>query len=89
MSELQAHYEMMRTGCWADPDKSHCPCGGCGYALSEVDTWHECPIHHVAGEHHPEDECDCGETPCVNSAPTVPVMVPAVPTSYEDGDIPF
>lgn len=53
MSELQAHYEMMNTGCWATSDAEDCPCHGNGWALSEVDTWHKCPVH-FQGQLHPE-----------------------------------
>lgn len=53
MSELQAYYEMFKTGCWAMADADECPCHGRGWALSDVDTWHNCPIH-FAGQLHPE-----------------------------------
>jgi len=69
ISEHQAHYDMMNTGCWAVRDAKECPCHGHGYALSEVDTWHKCPIHHAKGQHHPEDECDCGQLVCVRQVP--------------------
>lgn len=42
ISEHQAHYDMMNTGCWAVRDAKECPCHGHGYALSEVDTWGGC-----------------------------------------------
>jgi hypothetical protein len=53
MSELQAHYDMMRSGCWATSNADECPCHGRGFALSEVDTWHKCPVH-FEGQLHPE-----------------------------------
>lgn len=55
MSEQQAYYEAFRTGYWADPDPAFCRCRGRGWALSEVDTWHQCHIHYK-GQRHPEDE---------------------------------
>lgn len=56
MSELQQYYDDFRTGYWADPDPAHCRCRGSGYALSEVDTWHQCPYHFKPGQGHPEDD---------------------------------
>jgi len=53
MSELQSHYEMMRSGCWASSDPEDCLCHGNGWALSEVDTWHKCPVH-FRGQLSPE-----------------------------------
>lgn len=64
MSELQQYYNDFCSGYWADPDPNNCRCRGCGYVLSEVDTWHECPYHYKKGQRHPEDdscpECDDG-----------------------------
>jgi len=53
MSELQAYYDAFRQGYWADPDPEACLCRGRGWALSDVDTWHECPIHYK-GQLHPD-----------------------------------
>lgn len=53
-SEHQAYYDAFRTGYWAHSDAASCPCRGMGWALSEVDTWHECPVHYK-GQRHPED----------------------------------
>ena len=53
MSEQQQYYNAFRTGYWANPDANRCRCRGSGWALSEVDTWHECPIHYK-GQIHPE-----------------------------------
>ncbi len=52
---LQDYYDEFRMGYWADPDPKVCLCRGSGYALSDVDTWHECPIHFKKGQRHPED----------------------------------
>lgn len=55
MSELELYYENFRAGWWANEDPEACACGGRGYALSEVDTWHKCPLHFEPGQAHPED----------------------------------
>ena len=52
MSELQHDYDTFRTGYWATANAEDCPCHD-GWALSEVDTWHKCPVH-FAGQLHPE-----------------------------------
>ena len=64
-SELESYYQSFSQGHWAHRDPRKCACRGSGYALSDVDTVHPCPHHHVAGQHHPEDDCPCGQTPCV------------------------
>lgn len=51
--ELQSYYDSFRTGYWAEEDETACPCRGNGWALSDVDTWHECPIH-FEGQLHPD-----------------------------------
>jgi len=53
MSELQAYYDAFRTGYWATENEGECPCHGSGWALSEVDTWHKCPVH-FRGQLSPE-----------------------------------
>jgi len=30
-----------------------CPCGGSGWAVSQLDTWEQCPQHYT-GQTHPE-----------------------------------
>jgi hypothetical protein len=50
---LQAYYDEFRRGYWAVSDPDECPCHGRGWALSDVDTWHTCPIH-FEGQLHPE-----------------------------------
>lgn len=80
---LQAYYDDFRTGHWADPDASRCPCHGSGWALSDVDTWHECPCHY-AGQQHPEDWSP--DEVALMPSPPIPV-VPYVPCT--DDDIPF
>lgn len=85
MNEYQQHYYDFQTGYWADKDPNKCRCGGRGWALSEVDTWHKCPYHKG---HHPE--CECAE--CMGEP--VPVLdpdPPPDPTSAPatDEDVPF
>jgi len=61
-SEHQEEYRRMNTGAWATEDKEHCPCRGAGWCLSDLDTWHRCPVH-GRGKMHPkmrdlyEEEC--------------------------------
>ena len=51
---LQQCYDWFSHGyAWAD-EAEHCPCHGSGWALSNVDTWHCCPIHHT-NQIHPEE----------------------------------
>ncbi len=84
MSELQAYYDAFRTGYWADSDPERCRCHGSGWACSEVDTWHQCPIHYT-GQPHPEDEFGG----CEPEAPAAPVVVEAVPAPVDDEEVPF
>lgn len=84
---LQGYYDNFRSGYWADSDPSKCACHGHGYALSEVDTWHECPIHHVKGQLHPEDDCDGTEEGCYE-VEAAPAYKPE-PVTFDDDSVPF
>jgi len=64
-SEQEMYYQSFNRADWAHPSARKCACRGSGYALSELDTIHACPFHHVAGQHHPEETCPCEQTPCV------------------------
>lgn len=55
MSEHTQYYEAFRTNYWATTDAATCRCHGSGWALSEVDTWHKCPVHFVPGTPHPDE----------------------------------
>ena len=92
MSELQHYYDCFNAGSFARVDPDHCRCHGGGWALSEVDTWHKCPIHYD-GQRHPEDECDdamnSGETIEVTDAATIEAMEAVTPATVNDDDIPF
>lgn len=46
MSELQTYYDNFSRGYWAHEDAAVCRCGGSGWVLSEVDTFHECRFHY-------------------------------------------
>ena len=53
---LQQYYQQFSTGHWADEDPSKCECRGSGWALSDVDTWHRCPVHYQGHDPPPEDD---------------------------------
>lgn len=59
MYPLGAIYESASTGQFAAHRPDHCGCGGRGWFLSDLDTWHKCPLHYlpVRGVYppHPED----------------------------------
>lgn len=62
MSEHEQYYEGCRRGMFASQNAAECGCGGCGWFLSQVDTWHECPVHYT-GQPHPEsDGNETGDT---------------------------
>lgn len=69
MGELQNYYDDFNSGYWAEEDPEHCRCNGSGWALSDLDTWHMCPIH-FKNQIHPENypyclECYDGDNfPC-------------------------
>ncbi|HEV8529961.1 MAG TPA: hypothetical protein VGT00_00930 [Methylomirabilota bacterium] len=91
MSELQQYYDAFRTGYWAVSNAEECPCRGSGWALSEVDTFHKCPIH-FDGQRSPEEaEFDDGEDVAAAPFPAPAVVVPAPVASLpvSDDEIPF
>ena len=51
---LQDIYNMAASGAWAVENPLDCACNGSGWMSSDVDTWHECPIHSFKGNPHPE-----------------------------------
>lgn len=87
MSELQAYYDSFRTGYWAHPDADRCPCRGRGWALSEVDTWHTCPIHYN-GQPGPDDYPD-ESAGAEDTIPAPPPFVPEGAPASDEEDIPF
>jgi hypothetical protein len=50
---LQHYYDSVCRGDWANVNPSLCGCRGRGWFLSDLDTYHECPIHYI-GQAHPE-----------------------------------
>ncbi len=53
---LQAYYDNVASNpaAWANTDADQCGCGGRGWFLSDLDTWHKCPVHD--GLHPYEEE---------------------------------
>ena len=84
ISESQRYYEVMETKGWAHPDSDFCLCGGRGWVLSEVDTWHKCPFH-SDGKGHPEEGGE--EEGAVLMAAVLPE--PAKTAAYSADDVPF
>jgi hypothetical protein len=99
---LQDEYNEFCRGYWADPDPKHCGCRGCGWALSDLDTWHQCPYH--KGPHpesEPDDPAQClvgtEENPKMPDDVTDAEMeacefkpaAPPPPKPLTDADIPF
>jgi hypothetical protein len=86
MDEYSLYWSAFRAAIWRDEDPAKCGCRGTGYALSEVDTWHECPIHWREGQRHPLDEDDDNVDSETARCETPPA--PIVPAN-DDADIPF
>jgi len=85
MSDLQSYYDAFKTGQWAVSDASKCLCGGSGWALSDVDTWHECPVHYH-GQAHPED----GEYEALEAGEAeLEIAGPPLAPECDDCDLPF
>ena len=57
MNSLQQEFNELQTGNWAEQNPSKCPCRGRGWLLSDLDTWHQCPVH-GSGAPYPESEGD-------------------------------
>lgn len=87
-NELEGHYRNCEAGYFAQPDASQCGCGGSGYYLSQLDTWHKCPTHFVPGQAHPEDENREYEAEAAPE-PTAPTTEPAPPPDFDESNIPF
>ena len=86
MSELQHYYDSFRSAYWADHDRALCGCRGTGWALSQVDTWHQCPIHGKGVPHPDEVEMEGDDATDVGPAPVV--VRPPLPAE-DDDHIPF
>lgn len=55
MSEYEQYMRAVKSGYWQNPNPAQCGCSGKGWFLSEVDTWHKCPLHKPDAP-HPESE---------------------------------
>ncbi len=53
MNQMEHDYAQLQTGAWALNSPRLCPCRGGGWFLSDLDTYHCCPIH-GAGAPNPE-----------------------------------
>lgn len=62
---LQGYYDNMQSGLWAEVNPTSCPCRGNGWLLSQVDTWHRCPVH---GQGVPSPDPDADDSPGFNFA---------------------
>lgn len=50
---LEQMYRELESGVWACDNPALCLCNGQGWFLSDLDTYHRCPVHGV-GVPHPE-----------------------------------
>lgn len=85
---LQAEYNEFCQGYWADPDPKQCRCRGSGYALSDLDTWHQCPYHWTKQTRHPEE--DWGDEPNPDQSLVVdtnPQEKPKMPEDITEQDM--
>ena len=53
-------YRELQSGRWALVNPSTCPCRGHGWLLSDLDTFHRCPMH-GSGVPHPESDDEAFE----------------------------
>jgi len=84
MSLLEAEYREFDRGFWAEKRADRCPCRGHGWACSDLDTWHRCPVHYD-GQRHPEDD-----RPEELEAPVDVIPVPVAPVGFDEtDDLPF
>jgi hypothetical protein len=87
MSEQRGYYDNFRMGSFARSAFDKCGCRGSGYALSEVDTWHQCPLHYT-GQRHPED-FEGERALAVNDPAMVEALAAITPAEINPNDIPF
>lgn len=52
---MMNEYQYYCSGAWAHHNPTDCPCQGTGWLGSDLDTFHQCPIHYV-GQIHPETD---------------------------------
>ena len=51
---LQSMFDYAQSCDWAREERSECPCRG-GWLLSDLDTWHRCPLHADEDPRNPEE----------------------------------
>ena len=54
MTELELYTQVVRNQPGKGIGPEDCSCGGCGWILSQLDVFNECPDH-FDGQTHPED----------------------------------
>jgi len=78
-SEAQMHTQAIEAGWSSTEDSETCACRGGGWILSQLDTFHKCPVH-FAGQRHPEDYDD--EDAPMGSEP--PCAEPVIVLDHDD-----
>lgn len=91
MNMYEAYYREVEMKLWADPNPEVCRCGGRGWVLSDLDTWHSCPYHDGP---HPEDYCyeeatEAAPSPELAELAAVDAAAGVAPVEYGEDDIPF
>lgn len=56
MNQLEHDYAQLQSGNWALMSPRLCPCRGGGWFLSDLDTYHRCPIHGLDAQDPDYDE---------------------------------
>jgi hypothetical protein len=89
-SEYTQYYHEVACGnSWARENSQDCGCGGRGWWLSQVDTWHQCPYHGKDVPHPMEEDYynDIKDLQEVEESPKETYRPPYNPD--EDDSIPF
>jgi len=69
-SEAQMHVGAIEAGWSSTEDPKTCACHGGGWILSQLDSFHTCPVH-FKGQRHPED-FDDEDAPMGSEPPDAP-----------------
>jgi len=89
-SEHEIYYREVACGsAWCDEDADRCGCKGSGWWLSELDTWHKCPLHAPNAEHPEYMQYDQMLIDAQYEADCFDPRVPSVPEVIDENDIPF
>lgn len=86
MSMYEDYYRDFCAALWRDEDPARCGCRGRGWVLSDLDTWHQCPIH-GKGARHPED--DHGDEVEEGDEVVAPAPAAEMAVVLGDDDLPF